>query len=231
MGFTVDLLCRLGTGRVGKAKDFSPSVVYPGILYTRRHTSAAFPYPSHVLLRCLPVSFPPEDCEYPCITAQALILARYDALQNADPGGMTQRLVNNAIAFCKTKQSRDLLFACVGVQIEVQSNLLKTDGNVFGHAKRAAKIEIALGANACSMQRNAERGSDCAQRYACAPDQCLEQHVGRTSAFAIAAGRRMQPGFHTRFSRRDFASDIASDSSLGAQRDQCCFGALAILRF
>ena len=68
-------------------------------------------------------------------------------MQNVDLCWMIQGLVNNAVAFGQTKQCRDLLFARIGVQIEVQSNLLKTDGHILRDAERAAKIEIAFRAN------------------------------------------------------------------------------------
>ena len=68
-------------------------------------------------------------------------------MQNADLGGMTQGLVNNAVAFGQSNQRGELFFAGIGVQIEVQSNLLKTDGHILRDAECPAKIEIALRAN------------------------------------------------------------------------------------
>ena len=68
-------------------------------------------------------------------------------MQNGDLGRLTQRLINNAIAFSQTKQCSDLFLAGVGVQIEIQSNLFKPDGDIFGHAERPAKIEVALRTN------------------------------------------------------------------------------------
>jgi hypothetical protein len=40
-------------------------------------------------------------------------------MQNADVGGMTERLVNNAIALGQANQCGELFFAGVGIQIEV----------------------------------------------------------------------------------------------------------------
>ena len=68
-------------------------------------------------------------------------------MQNADLDGMTQGLVNNAVAFGQSNQRCDLLFVSVSSQIEVQSNLLKTDGHILRDTERAAKIEIAFRAN------------------------------------------------------------------------------------
>ena len=40
-------------------------------------------------------------------------------MQNVICGRVTQRLVNNAIAFGQTKQRSDLFFAGIGIQIEM----------------------------------------------------------------------------------------------------------------
>ena len=75
------------------------------------------------------------------------MLPRCDALQNADLGRMAQRLINNAVTLSQSNQVRPLLFTRVGVQVEMQSNLLETNGHVFGDAKRSAKVQIALRLN------------------------------------------------------------------------------------
>ena len=55
-------------------------------------------------------------------------------MQDANRGGVTERLVNNAIALGQTKQRSELFFGGIGVQVEVQSNLLEPDRRVFGNA-------------------------------------------------------------------------------------------------
>ena len=75
------------------------------------------------------------------------MLSRYYAVQNADLGSVTQRLVNDAVALSQSNQRGELFFAGVGVQIEMQSNFLKADGHVHGNAERSAEIEIAFRAN------------------------------------------------------------------------------------
>jgi hypothetical protein len=124
-----------------------------------------------------------------------------------------------------------LLFVRVDVQIEMQSNLLKTDGHIFGNAERAAKIEIAFRANRGVAQWNTKSGRDYAQCNARASDQRFEQHIGRTGALPIATGRRMKTGFDARFSGFDFARHVFADSSFGPQCDQRRLGTLAILCF
>ena len=68
-------------------------------------------------------------------------------MQNADIGSVTKRLVNDAIPFGQTKQCGELVFAGVSIQIEMQSNLLKTNRCVFGDPQGTTKIEIAFSAN------------------------------------------------------------------------------------
>ena len=68
-------------------------------------------------------------------------------MQNADVGRVTKGLINHAVAFGQTNQSRDLIFAGVSIQIDVQTNLLEPDRHVFGNAEGATKIEIAFCSN------------------------------------------------------------------------------------
>ena len=68
-------------------------------------------------------------------------------MQNGDLRRLTQRLINNAIAFSQTYQCGELFLAGVCIQIEMQSNLFEPDGYIFGDAERPAKIEIALRTN------------------------------------------------------------------------------------
>src|ERR1700730_6785094 len=98
-------------------------------------------------------------------------------MQNADVGRVIQGLVNDAVAFGQANQCCDLLFAGISIQIEVQSNLLESDQNVFGNAESAAKIEIALCSNRGVAQWNAKTGGDRAQCHACASYERFEQHV------------------------------------------------------
>ena len=55
-------------------------------------------------------------------------------MQDANRGRVTERLVNNAVSLGQTKQCGELLFAGVGVQVEMQSNLLETNRHIFGNA-------------------------------------------------------------------------------------------------
>ena len=95
-------------------------------------------------------------------------------MQNVDLGRVAQRLVNDAIPFGQANQCRDLIFAGVSIQIEVESNLLETNGHIFGNAERPTKIQIALCSNRGVAQWNAKSGRDCAQCDTCASYQRLE---------------------------------------------------------
>src|SRR5207248_8538700 len=88
----------------------------------------------------------------------------YNAMQDANIGGVTERLENNAIPFGQAKQSSDLLLAGVGIQIDMQSNLLKPNGHILRDSESATKIDIALSLDRCVTQLDAESGGDCAQR-------------------------------------------------------------------
>ncbi len=68
-------------------------------------------------------------------------------MRNRDVRRPIQCLINDAITFGQSNQVGALLFAGVGVQIEMQSNFLEANGHIFGNAERSAKIEIAFGAN------------------------------------------------------------------------------------
>src|SRR6266581_2944112 len=108
---------------------------------------------------------------------------------------MRECLVNDAIPFGESKQGGQLFLAGVGVQIEAQSDLLKTDRNFFGDGESSAKIEIAFGPNGRVTQRNVEGGSDRAQSDARASDQRFEQHVAGACAQPIPASRGMKARF------------------------------------
>ena|SRR6266566_4085485 len=90
----------------------------------------------------------------------------YYTMTDRDLWRLIECLVNDAIAFGQTEQRSELLFGRVSVQIEMQSNLLEADSNVFGHSQSAAKIEVAFRPNRCVSYRDAESRSDCTQRNA-----------------------------------------------------------------
>jgi hypothetical protein len=52
-------------------------------------------------------------------------------MHNLDFDRVIKRLVNDTIPLCQTEQLRELLFARVGVQIEVQSNLLEPNDHIY----------------------------------------------------------------------------------------------------
>ena len=90
---------------------------------------------------------------------------------DVDRRRVSERLVDNAIAFGEAKQRRDLFFRCIGLEIETESNILKANRDLFGHGQRSAKIDIAFCANSCVAQRNFEGSRNRSQSYAGACDQ------------------------------------------------------------
>src|SRR5260370_37836865 len=80
-----------------------------------------------------------------CLCRGKFIALSHDG--DVDLGRMIESLINDAIPFCQTKQSSNLLFAGVSVQIELQPNLLTSDWHILVDAKSAANSEIALSAD------------------------------------------------------------------------------------
>src|SRR5207253_8554420 len=107
-----------------------------------------------------------------------------------DFGRPSEGLINNAIALRQTNQLSQLLFIGVSVQIEVQSNLLESDGNIFGDSQSAAKVEITLGADDCVAQLNIQSSGHRAQGNASTGYQCLQQHITRARTKPVASGSR-----------------------------------------
>ena len=61
--------------------------------------------------------------------------------------GLAQRLIDDAIALGQADQRTQLIFGCVGVQVEVEADALKSNRRILGDTQSAAKIEIAFGSN------------------------------------------------------------------------------------
>src|SRR5207237_4495011 len=71
---------------------------------------------------------------------------------------IAQGLIDHAVALGQLQQAGKLLLAGIDVEGELQADVAKADRRLFGHAQRAAKIEIALGANRSAPQSEAQRG-------------------------------------------------------------------------
>jgi hypothetical protein len=113
----------------------------------------------------------------------------------------------------------------------VQSDLLKTDRNFFGHGESSAKIEIAFGPNGRVAQWDIESGSDRAQSDAGTSHQRFEQHVARACAESIPASRGMKARFHEGFSGCDIAGNAFADFSFGPKSDKRCLRFLPVTLF
>src|SRR5205814_8832368 len=147
-------------------------------------------------------------------------LSRCEPILNVDLGRPTQCLVNNTVVFGQAKHGSQLLFARIGVEIELQSYLLETHRHIPGHSQGAAKVQVAFGADCCIAQPNTECGSDRVQRNTSTSDQCLKQHVARAGAETVATSSRMKPGFDRRLSCFYLAGNTLTKPSFGPECDQ-----------
>ena len=57
---------------------------------------------------------------------------------------MSQRLVHDTVHLGKAQEGGDLLLRSIGVERELQSNILKADGNLLRKSKSSTKVEITL---------------------------------------------------------------------------------------
>jgi len=141
-------------------------------------------------------------------------------VRNIDLWWSSERLVNDAIALGQAEQGGELFFTRIGVQIEAQSDLLKTDRNFFGDGKGSAEVEIAFGPNGRVTQRNVESGGNGAQSDAGTSHQRFEQHVPRARAESVAPSRGMKARFHQRFCCCDIAGKAFADFAFGTKSNR-----------
>jgi hypothetical protein len=103
----------------------------------------------------------------------------------------------------------------VGVQIEVQSNLLKTDGHILEtpsvpRKSRSPSARIVASRN--EMPRAVATARNVTPAH---PTSASSNMSAEHALLPIATGRRMKTGFNARFSGFDFARHVFADSSLG----------------
>ena len=143
------------------------------------------------------------------------ILPFWDGLRGLDPVRSALTGVNAAVV--------GLLLAALyhpvwTSAIEAQADFGKADRRFLVDAKRAAKVEIALGGDIALFQRHLDCGRHRFQGHAGAGDQRFQQHVARTKFKPGAAGRRMQAGHRQRASGLDLAGDaFLVDRAFGFQ--------------
>ena len=126
----------------------------------------------------------------------------------------------DAPATGRAAQGRELFRGGVGIEFELEPDALEADRHVFGHPKRSAKIQVALGTHRTAPQIHAYGGGDCRHRDAGARCQRFQQHVSRASERARAAGRRMQARLDQRLAGLDTARDSLANSALRLKRDE-----------
>ena len=89
--------------------------------------------------------------------------------------GLAQRLIDDAIALSQANKRTALIFRCVGLQVEVNADTLKSNRRILGDTQSAAKIEIAFGSNRATSNNDAYRRRDGIERHTGAGNKSLKQ--------------------------------------------------------
>src|SRR5437016_5785565 len=74
--------------------------------------------------------------------------------------GLAQSLIDDAIALGQPNKRIQLIFGCVGLQVEVKADALKSNRRILGDTQSAAKIEIAFCSNCAAPTNDACRLRD-----------------------------------------------------------------------
>src|SRR6202163_869437 len=107
--------------------------------------------------------------------------------------GLPQSLIDDAIALSQANKRTQLIFRCVGLQVEVKADALESTRRILGDTQSAAKIEIAFGSNHAALNNDAYRRRDGVERHTGAGNKRLKQHIARARASSVAPRCRMQP--------------------------------------
>ena len=91
--------------------------------------------------------------------------------------GLAQSLIDDAIALSQPNQRTQLIFGCVGLQVEVKADALKSNRRILGDTQSAAKIEIAFCSNCAASNNDAYRRRDGVERHTGAGNKRLKQHI------------------------------------------------------
>ena len=110
--------------------------------------------------------------------------------------GLAQCLIDDAIALSQANKRTQLIFRCIGIQVEVKADTLKSNRRILGNTQGAAKVEIAFATYRAASNHDAYRRRDRVERHTGTCDKRLKQHVARARGQSVASRCRMQ-------SRRD----------------------------
>jgi len=78
---------------------------------------------------------------------------------------LAQGLIDDAIALGQANKRTQLIFRCVGLQVEVKADALKSNWRVLGDTQGPAKIEIAFGSNRAASNNDAYSRRDGVERH------------------------------------------------------------------
>ena len=130
-------------------------------------------------------------------------------------GWVAQRLIDDAIALRQANKCTQLVLGCVGIHVHVQANTLKSNRCILGDTQRAAKIEIAFGADRAAVNSDANRCRDGVERHPRTGHERLEEHVTGAGAEAVASGSRMQSCRNESLAGLHIACDSLAQATLG----------------
>jgi len=145
--------------------------------------------------------------------------------------GLAQSLIDDAIALSQANKRTQLTFRCLGLQVEVKADALKSNWRILGDAQSAAKIEIAFGSNRAASNNDAYRRRDGVERHTGAGNKRLEQHIARARAQSVASRCRVQPCRDECLAGLNVAGDPLAQTALRLQRDKRGIGALFVALF
>src|SRR5690348_1982363 len=123
------------------------------------------------------IAFPPHSASSVVESAIAPAPTSVSRDRRGDRRGTAQGLQHDAIALGQSQQRVEPLLRLVGVERKAEADLAEADRGGALDTKRAAEIEIALGADLTTAQAKFERGRHCLQGDAGAGHQRLQQHV------------------------------------------------------
>ncbi len=88
-----------------------------------------------------------------------------------------QRLVYDTVPLGKAQEGGELLLGSIGIKRELQSDILKADGNLLRKSKSSTEVEITVRLERGISQFNANCRCNGVQSHPSAGHQSFEQHV------------------------------------------------------
>lgn len=71
---------------------------------------------------------------------------------------LPKSLIHHTVALGQPAERFQLICRGVGIKIEAEPDILKTDGRLFGYAQRPAEIQVSFGSHRTPAQDYTDRG-------------------------------------------------------------------------